>query len=77
MWSGSKTPYLKQSIALTLLICTTACGNSSGSSANPDSNNSSSAGSGYEVVTVTKPENLAQYRDWYKNGMTPASVSRK
>lgn len=68
MWSGSKTPYLKQSIALILLICTSACGNSSGSSANPDGNNSGSAGSGYEVVTVTKPENLSQYRDWYKNG---------
>lgn len=68
MWSGNKTLYLKQSIALTLLICTSACGNSSGSSANPDGNNSGSAGSGYEVVTVTKPENLSQYRDWYKNG---------
>jgi hypothetical protein len=63
-----KHSQLKKSIVLTLLISVAACGNSSGSSANPDSNNSSSAGSGYEVVTVTKPENLAQYRDWYKNG---------
>lgn len=23
--------------------------------------------SGYEVVTATKPENIAQYRNWYKN----------
>jgi hypothetical protein len=77
MWSGSKTPYLKQSIALTLLICTTACGNSSGSSANPDGNNSGSAGSGYEVVTVTKPENLRSIATGIKMATTPVSVSRK
>lgn len=63
-------PSAKHAAIISLFFAISACGNSADSAASPDhgSNQSANSGSAYQVETVTKPENFAQYVNWYKQG---------
>jgi len=63
-----KNGQIKSSFITMLALTVVACGNSTDSSGATNTHANNASGQTYEVVTVTQPENLKQYIDWYKLG---------